>query len=56
MSLYEDLCDALPELTADDFLPDIGTIILQDDSDGLGAYIVKWDYKKPLPKGFSLGK
>ena len=56
MSLYDDLVDALPELTEADFAPTTGTILLQDDSDGEGAYIVKWDYDKPLPKGFKVGK
>ena len=55
MGLYEDLIKALPELQPADFAPE-GTIILQDDSDGKGAYILKWDYAKPIPKGFTLGK
>jgi len=33
-----------------------GTIILQNDSDGAGAYISKWTYSKPIPDGLSLGK
>ena len=56
MSLFEELVEALPELTANDFHPIHGSIMLQDDSDGLGAFIAKWDYEKPLPKGFKLGK
>lgn len=56
MSLYDDLINALPELTEADFAPKIGTILLQDDSDGDGAYIAKWDYDKPIPNGFKLGK
>ena len=56
MSLFEQLLEALPELTADDFHPRHGTITLRDDSDGLGAYIEKWNYFKPLPEGFKLGK
>lgn len=56
MSLFEQLTEVLPELTSDDFHPIHGTILLQDDSDGLGAYIAKWEYAKPIPKGFKLGK
>lgn len=56
MSIFEQLIEALPELTSDDFHPIRGTILVQDDSDGKGAYIAKWEYNKPLPKGFKLGK
>lgn len=56
MSLYNDLIAALPELTSEDFAPFTGTIVLRDDSDGLGAYVEKWEYSKPLPKGFKVGK
>ena len=55
MGLFQDLNEALPELTDADFGP-MGTIILQNDSDGLGDYIAKWDYAEPLPDGFTLGK
>jgi len=30
--------------------------LLQDDSDGNGAYIAKWEYSKPLPEGMKVGK
>ena len=33
-----------------------GTIILQDDSDNIGAYIAKWEYNQPIPEGLILGK
>ncbi len=56
MNIYEKLMEALPELTASDFLPSTGTILLRDDSDGQGAYIAKWDYDKPLPAGMKVGK
>lgn len=56
MSLYEQLLKAIPELTADDFAPFTGSIVLRDDSDGMGAYIEKWEYLKPIPDGFKLGK
>ena len=56
MSLFEKLVEALPELTSDDFHPIRGSILIQDDSDGLGEFIAKWEYPKPIPKGFKLGK
>jgi hypothetical protein len=55
MSLYNDLIDALPELENTLVFSD-GTIILQNDADDVGDYIAKWDYSKPLPSGFKLGK
>ena len=56
MTLYEQLVAALPELTPVDFAPFTGTIVLRDDSDGLGAYIEKWEHSKLIPAGFKLGK
>jgi hypothetical protein len=53
MELWQIICETYPELTNDDF---IKTIMLQDDSDGLGAYIAKWEYSKPIPAGLKLGK
>ena len=55
MNLYETIISVYPELTADDFALN-GVIQLQDDSDGLGAYIAKWEYSKPIPEGLTLGK
>ena len=55
MGLFQELKEALPELTDEDFST-MGTIILQNDGDGLGDYIAKWDYAEPLPDGFTLGK
>jgi len=55
MTLYEKIMAAYPELTQADFTR-FGTIELRDDSDGLGAYIDKWEYAKPIPKGLKLGK
>jgi len=54
MTLYEQIIAAYPELSANNFAN--GPIRLQDDSDGLGAYIAKWDYDQPIPDGLSLGK
>jgi hypothetical protein len=44
MSLYEKIVAKHPELTADDFHPATGTILLMDESDGHGAYIAKWEH------------
>jgi hypothetical protein len=54
MTIYETIIGAYPELTEKDFIN--GTILLQDDSDGQGAHIAKWEYSKPLPNGLKLGK
>ena len=56
MSLYDEIISKYPELTSEDFVPQVGCINLRDDSDGDGAYISKWDYSKPLPSGLKLGK
>lgn len=53
MELWQTIRETYPELTEEDF---IKNIILQDDSDGLGAYIAAWNYSKPIPKGLKLGK
>jgi hypothetical protein len=44
MSLYEKIIALYPELTTADFAPPIGTIILQNDSDGKGDYIKEWNH------------
>lgn len=56
MSLYDDLIAILPKLSIKDFAAESGTILLQDDSDGAGPYIAKWEYELPIPDGFKLGK
>lgn len=48
MELYDQIIAAFPELTIEDFYPENGKVTLRDDSDGTGAYIAKWEYKKPL--------
>jgi hypothetical protein len=55
MNIFEKIIEAYPELSITDFGLN-GTIILQDDSDGVGAYIREWNYSKPIPEGLSLGK
>lgn len=56
MDLYSQIIAVYPELTTKDFDPNFGTILLRDDSDGLGAYLAKWEYSKPIPEGLTLGK
>jgi hypothetical protein len=41
MSLYEKVKELYPELEDKDFMT---VIILQNDSDGRGDYIAKWDH------------
>ena len=41
--LYEKIMKIYPEITIDDF-GITGTIILQNDSDGKGDYIAKWEH------------
>jgi hypothetical protein len=40
--MFEKIIKLYPELTIADFLPNDGTIALQDD--GQGAYIAKWEH------------
>jgi alpha-beta hydrolase superfamily lysophospholipase len=54
MTLWEQIIAIYPELTDDLF--ENGTIVLQDDLDGQGAYIRQWSYSKPLPDGLKIGK
>ena len=44
MTLHDKILALYPELTTEDFMPPIGTIMLQDNSDGKGAYIAKWEH------------
>lgn len=55
MELWEKIIEAYPEIKATDSFISLG-IYLNDDSDGQGAYIAKWEYSKPIPEGLSLGK
>jgi hypothetical protein len=55
MTLFEIITEAYPELTNDHFGSN-GSIKLQDDSDGVGAYIREWNYSKPIPEGLTIGK
>ena len=55
MSVYQEILDNFSEISNTDDFESLG-IFLQDDSDGNGAYIVKWEYEKPIPEGLKLGK
>jgi hypothetical protein len=44
MNIIEKIKSIYPELTDADFLPITGTILLQNDSDGKGDYIAKWNH------------
>ncbi len=57
MTLYEKIIALYPELTIQDFNPLTDTITLQNDSDGKGDYIAKWDHPTlPRPTDAQLGK
>ncbi len=50
MNIYAQILVIYPKLKTEDFDPVTGTILLQDDSDGKGPYIKKWehpDFDKP---------
>ena len=54
MNLYEKIMAIYPQLEQQDFLT---TIRLQNDSDGKGDYIAKWDHPTlPRPTEAQLGK
>jgi hypothetical protein len=46
MTLYEKIKALYPELQDSDFMD---TIRLQNDSDGNGDYIAKWEHELPRP-------
>jgi hypothetical protein len=46
MNLYDKIMVIYPELTTHDFLT---VITLQNDSDGKGDYIAKWEHSLPKP-------
>jgi len=55
MTLFEKIIEIYPELElSNEFLK--GSIVLRNDLDDAGDYIEKWEYLKPIPKGFKLGK
>ena len=44
MNLYEKIKSIYPELTDADFMGRNATITLQNNSDGKGDYIAKWEH------------
>jgi len=44
MTLYDKIKSIYPALNDADFSPFGGTITLQNDSDGKGDYIAKWEH------------
>ena len=52
MNLYEKIMAIYPQLEQQDFLT---TIRLQNDSDGKGDYIAKWEHTLPKPTDEQLG-
>ena len=42
--MFEKIISLYPSLTNVDFDPAKGTILLQNDSDGRGDYIAKWEH------------
>lgn len=53
MTLYEKIMDLYPSLTHQDFMT---VINLQDNSDGNGAFIAKWEHPTlPRPTDDALG-
>jgi hypothetical protein len=56
MELWEKIAETYPEIADDNFALLNKVIVLQDDSDGVGAYIAKWEYSKPIPEGLTIGK
>ena len=54
--LYNKIITLYPELTSDDFSPDKNIILLQNDSNGKGDYIAKWEHPTlPCPTDEELG-
>jgi hypothetical protein len=56
MTLHEKIMALYPSLTIKDYIPSTGTILLQNDSDGKGDYIAKWEHPTlPRPTDEQLG-
>jgi hypothetical protein len=49
LSIYEQVIAIYPELTDSDLFVR-GVIHIQDDLDGTGTSIRRWEYEKPLPE------
>jgi hypothetical protein len=56
MTLYEKIKSIYPTLTDNDFVGRNAKIFLQNDSDGKGDYIAKWEHPTlPRPTDEQLG-
>jgi len=56
MGLQEKIKALYPQLTEEDFMPNRGSIRVQNDSDGKGDYIAKWEHPTlPRPTDEQLG-
>jgi hypothetical protein len=55
MTLYEKIKQIYPSLSDVDFIGPTSTITLQNDSDGKGDYIAKWEHTLPKPTDEQLG-
>ena len=44
MTLTNKIKQLYPEIMDNDFIPGNGCILVQDDSDGNGPYIAKWEH------------
>lgn len=53
---YEQILQIYPSLTSADFNPFTGTIRLQDNSDGLGSFIISWTNSNPEPTQLQINK
>ena len=55
MDLFKKITSVYPELTSADFQPLSGSILLQDDGDGI-QYLAAWNYSNPMPQDLKVGK
>lgn len=56
-TLYEKVIEQFPnDLEAIKNAISLNQIVFQNDSDGSPDYIAVWDFVKPLPTGFKVGK
>ena len=44
MTLYDKIKSIYPTLSNEEFISPTGSILLQNDSDGKGDYIAKWEH------------
>jgi hypothetical protein len=57
--LLDKIISIYPVLNIADFSPTTGTIVIQNDSDGKGDYIAKWEHPtlaRPTEEALALGK